>query len=116
MAQTSHPYTVKNFKKRLKEVGDAVKRARQSRGFTQNEMSDLIGISAKTISAIEVGRVEPSISQIQAIAAALQEPVGYFVGEATSSVEAKMDHVAQELKDIRALMLLIEAQKNVRGE
>lgn len=115
MTQVSHPYTVKSFKKQLQEVGNAVKRARQSRGLTQSEMADLIGISAKTISAIEVGRVEPSISQIQAIAASLQEPVGYFVGEASSSVEAKIDHVAKELADIRKLMQLIEAQKKVKS-
>lgn len=116
MAEVTHQYTVKVFKKKLKEVGEAVKRARQSRGLTQSEMADLIGISSKTVSAIEVGRVEPSISQIQAIAACLQEPVGFFVGEAGSSVEAKIEHVATELEEIRKLVELIEAQKKVKEQ
>ncbi len=114
MSENTHPYTVLNFKKKLREVGNAVKRARQARGLTQSELADLVGISSKTVSAIEVGRVEPSISQVQAIAASLQEPIGYFVGEAGGSVEAKIEHVATELNEIRKLVQLIEAQKKAQ--
>lgn len=88
-----------------------IKQARQSKGMTQNELADYLDVSPKTISAIEVGRVEPSISQIQAFSAVLEEPVGYFTGEGASSVESKMDRIASELEDIRKVINLIRAKK-----
>jgi putative transcriptional regulator len=103
--------SVKTFKKHVKDVGKAIKIARQNRGMTQQEMADAIGISAKTASAIEVGRVEPSISQIQAIAACLREPVGYFFGENPSSIASKFEHMSQEMEEIRKLLLAMETQQ-----
>lgn len=116
MTQTVQPYSVQSFKQQLTRVGDAVKNARQARGMTQSELAALLGINSKTISAIEVSRVEPSVTQIQAIAASLGEPVGYFLGEASSTIEAKIDHVAEELNEIRKLIQLIEAQKQVKAD
>lgn len=111
MTDAPNPFNIKLIKAQIKEVGKRVKLARQNRGMTQDEVGELIGISPKTISAIEVGRVEPSISQMQAIAAVLEEPLGYFVGESTSVVESKMDRVATELEAIRKTLQLASLKK-----
>ncbi len=105
------PLSVASFKKGLVAVGKRVKDARQGKGMTQNELAALMAVSPKTVSAIEVGRVEPSISQMQSLAAVLEEPVGYFVGEGASSVESKMARVATELAEIRKVMATIQAKK-----
>lgn len=104
-------FTIKHFKKSLPSVGQKIKLARQAKGMTQGELGEMIGISAKTVSAIEVGRVEPAVSHMQALAAVLEEPIGYFVGENASSVESKMERVAAELEEIRKTMELIQLKK-----
>ncbi len=104
MSDEQHLRTIKSFKKTLKQIGERVKIARQSRGMTQGELGKLIGVSSKTVSAIEVARVEPSISQMQAIAVALNEPIGYFIGETVSSIESKIERVSQELEAVRKLI------------
>ncbi len=114
MSEATHPFTIKSFKAQLNELGDRVKNARQARGMTQGELGELIGTSSKTISAIEVGRVEPSITQMQALAAVLEEPIGYFVGETSSSVASKIERVTDELEEIRKLIELTKAKQAVQ--
>jgi len=114
MSDVQHPYTIKAFKGQLTQVGERVKNARQARGMTQGELGAYIGTSSKTISAIEVGRVEPSITQMQALSAMLEEPIGYFVGETASSVESKIERVTDELEEIRRLIELTKAKQTVQ--
>ncbi len=109
--KNTKPFAVQKFKEGLAQIGQRVKQARQSKGMTQYELADYLDVSAKTISAIEVGRVEPSVSQMQAFSAVLEEPIGYFVGEDASSVESKMERVANELAEIRRTMDLINIKK-----
>ncbi|MCD8485024.1 helix-turn-helix domain-containing protein [Candidatus Woesebacteria bacterium] len=114
MSDQQHPYTIQAFKSRLNQVGERIKIARQARGMTQGDLGKVIGISSKTISAIEVGRVEPSITQMQALSAVLEEPIGYFVGETASSVESKIERVTDELEEIRKLIELTKAKQAVQ--
>jgi transcriptional regulator with XRE-family HTH domain len=110
MATAKNPFLVDKYKDQLKELGNRIKMARQAKGMTQGEIADMIGVSSKTVSAIEVARVEPSISQMQAIAAVLEEPLGYFTGEGPSTVESKLDRVTEELKQIESLVEIIRAK------
>lgn len=96
--------TIADFKKKLPELGKRIRLARMNMGMTQEELANEIGISSKSISALEVGRVEASISQIQAIAVVLEEPVSYFTGDATSMVASRISRVAIELEQIRKMM------------
>lgn len=95
--------TVQDLRELVNEVGQRVKEARQNRGLTQTEVADMIGISSKTISAIEVGRVEPSVSQIHALSKALHQPIGYFVGETQSSIASHMATIERSLNEVRQL-------------
>lgn len=94
----------------VKNIGPKLRAARQDKGLTQPDLEKLTGISYKTISSIEVGRIEPSISHLIAFAQALEEPVGYFLNEGSSSVISKFDKVAAELNVIRALMEQAQAK------
>jgi len=114
MANRKRSVLVEDYKEQLKELGNRIKYARQARGMTQGEVADVIGVSSKTISAIEVARVEASISQIQAIAAALNEPIGYFTAENTSTVVSKLAHVAEEFEKIQDLMEIMNAQDETK--
>lgn len=98
MAETK---TVDYFKQHLPKIGKRIREARQAKGLTQSELAEAIGISDKSVSALEVGRVEPSITQMQAIAQALEKPIGSFTGEKASMVEAKFETLMQEFEDIK---------------
>jgi len=93
--------TVDYFKQHLPRIGQRIRDARQAKGLTQSELADIIGISDKSVSALEVGRVEPSITQMQAIATALHKPIGSFTGEKASMVEAKFEVLMKEFEDIK---------------
>jgi DNA-binding XRE family transcriptional regulator len=94
-------YTVDFFKQQLPKIGKRIRDARQAMGYTQSELAHLIDISDKSVSALEVGRVEPSITQMQAIALALGKPIGAFTGEKNSMAAAKFESLMREIEDIK---------------
>lgn len=55
-----------------KSFGATVRAARKERGLTQAALAQRMGVSAVYITNLEGGRVNPTIGQIAAIAAALQ--------------------------------------------
>ena len=54
-----------------KLVGENVKRVRQARGLTQEQLADLSGFSQQYISGLEQGRRNPTIVTIYELAGAL---------------------------------------------
>jgi len=49
------------------ELGHHLKRARESKRMSQQEVGELLGISQKTLSNIESGKAQPSIVQLAAM-------------------------------------------------
>jgi len=93
--------TVEYFKQNLPNVGKRIREARQARGLTQSELAEIIGMSDKSVSALEVGRVEPSITQMQAISAATDMPIGAFTGEKAGMLEARFSSLMAEFDEIK---------------
>ena len=52
-------------------TGAAIRQLRENRGFTQAELAEKIGVSAKTVSKWETGKGLPDISLLQPLAGAL---------------------------------------------
>ena len=52
-------------------LGARIKELRKSRGLSQNELSERIGIDAKHLSRIEVGNSYPSLDTLERISQAL---------------------------------------------
>ncbi len=52
-------------------LGARIKELRKSRGLSQNELSERIGIDAKHLSRIEVGNSYPSLDTLERISRAL---------------------------------------------
>ena len=46
------------------EIGHKLKKARESKRLSQQEVSELLGVSQKTLSNIESGKTQPSIIQL----------------------------------------------------
>lgn len=82
-------------------VGQRIREARSRTNMSQQQLALSIGVSDKTVSAYEIGRVDPPIEILRKISKTTQHPIGYFLGEIQSSIEAKLDRIANELKSIR---------------
>lgn len=46
------------------KIGHKLKKARESKRLSQNEVSELLGVSQKTLSNIESGKTQPSVIQL----------------------------------------------------
>lgn len=64
----------------VRRFGAKVRGARESRGWTQQDLADLTGIDRVTISLIESGAREPGVSRVVVPASALGVDPGDFFG------------------------------------
>jgi transcriptional regulator with XRE-family HTH domain len=86
------------------QLGKRIKDARLRTGMSQQQLANAIGVSDKTISAYEVGRVDPPLESLEKLSAATKHPIAYFIGDVQSNVEAQLDRIANELKEIREVL------------
>ena len=68
-------------------VGRRISRLRKEKGFTLSRLAEIAGISKSTLSAIESGDVNPTISTLWAIADALNVPFGELLPEEFKEVD-----------------------------
>ncbi len=71
----------------LVAVGRRISRLRKERGITLSELAKIAGISKSTLSAIESGDANPTISTLWAIADALNVPFGELLPEEFKEVD-----------------------------
>jgi transcriptional regulator with XRE-family HTH domain len=82
-------------------LGKRIREARQEKHLSQQQLASAVGVSDKTISAYEVGRVDPPLDTLEKLSTATSRPIGYFLGDVHSNIEARLDHIANELGEIR---------------
>ena len=56
----------------FKQIGQRVRNARNDKGYTQEEFSEILGISVEHLSRIETGSCRPSLNLIEKISVAFQ--------------------------------------------
>lgn len=64
-----------------KKLGLKVRQRRKELNMTQNQLSELCGVSLNMISHIEVGQSTPSLTTLLRISLALNAPLDYFLLE-----------------------------------
>lgn len=62
----------------IDEIGRAVKEARNARGWSLRHLATEAGVSASLVSAIETGKIVPTVGSLFAISDALDEPAHHF--------------------------------------
>ncbi|HKY74475.1 MAG TPA: helix-turn-helix transcriptional regulator [Patescibacteria group bacterium] len=83
------------------QLGKRIKEARLRTGMSQQELANVVGVSDKTISAYEVGRVDPPLESLEKLSQATSHPIAYFIGDVQSNIEAKLERIARELAEIK---------------
>lgn len=84
-------------------LGARIKKFRKSCGYSQEQLSEIIGIEQKHLSRLEVGKSYPTIDRLEKIAVALNVPMGSFFDsgnqEANAERAAKIERMVRELDE-----------------
>lgn len=83
----------------LRAVGRRVSEARKSRGYTQEQLSEVVGIEPVTLSRLETGHRALSLSMLARIAEALGLGLGELLGVERDLPEP--EHGPDELELLR---------------
>ncbi len=89
----------------MKSLGLRIKSARKAAQSTQNSLAHAVGVSDKSVSAYESGRISPPLDVLEKIAQSTGHPIQYFLGEsAESAVVQKLTSIEQLFQEIRDLL------------
>ena len=93
------------------EMGKLIKSAREERGYSQADFAEKINRRPATISHIENGKSDISISTLVLLAIELQKPISYFFPETifkNTLLDVKSEFEHQVLEIFRNLSLIHE--------
>ncbi len=95
----------------MNNLAEKIKKAREDAKLSQLQVGVALGVSDKTISGYESGRISPPIDKLNKLADLLKKPIGYFVGADTREykVAARLRAVEIMLRDIRRELREIKA-------
>lgn len=87
----------------MSTIAIRIKQAREDARMSQLQVAVALGISDKTISGYESGRISPPINKLEKIADLLKKPVSYFIGADPRNykVSARLRAIEIALRDIR---------------
>lgn len=98
-------------------VGARIARLREREGLSQRDLAKLLGVSQATLANWELGRHEPDLSRLVALANTFQVPVWWFlpwrIGD-LAWVEPLLAEMPSE--DRRRLLAAIEQARRKLGE
>lgn len=94
----------------LKELGKRIRIARDESRMSQLQVGVALGVTDKTISGYESGRIAPPIDKLMHLADLFKKPINFFLGSDPKDykVASRLRAVEMSLKDIRKLILEIK--------
>ncbi|MDK2888388.1 MAG: repressor LexA [Thermoanaerobacter sp.] len=87
---------MKNY---YEEIGRRIKKAREDRGLTQEQLGEKLGFTKTAINLYEKGKRRISIDDLKRISVILGKPLSFFLGENISSMEAIRTLIQKPLAD-----------------
>lgn len=94
-------------------TGRIIKKEREKRKLTQNQLAELIRISCKQISKYEKGELLPPMNMLIALCKVFDCEIGYLLGEEDYTDGSKLDTVIHE--KLGLTVESIEALKRITG-
>ncbi len=89
----------------MAKIGDKIKKARTTKQITQEDLAKAIGVSDKSISAYESGRVSPPLGILKKISDKTSQPLNYFLEEkAEMSLLSKLEKIERDFEEIKKLL------------
>lgn len=75
----------------IAKLGAKLRRARESLGITQEELSKSVGLSSEFISLLEVGKRTPSLDSLKRLSAFLKKDMAYFLKEKETAFDVLLN-------------------------
>ena len=93
-------------------IGSQIRGARKKSKLTQKELAEKAGVATITIQQYELGKREPRLEQLKAIAAALGVSVGYLLGyeEEQVIIPGRLKIVSVNDPELENIQYRIEAE------
>lgn len=89
----------------MKQLATKIRLARNTKKITQEELARAIGVSDKSISAYESGRVQPPLEILEKIATSTNHSLTYFIDPSVGpSIMQKLDEVQELFEEIKKLL------------
>jgi transcriptional regulator with XRE-family HTH domain len=94
------------------ELGKHIKQAREESRLSQLQVGVALGVSDKTISGYESGRIMPPVDKLLALADLFKKPIGFFLGadpkdyrvaSRLRAVEISLREIRQQLHEIKLI-------------
>jgi len=103
-----------------KDIGKAIKKARKEAGFTQEQLAELINISATYLRHLETGKRLPSVTTLYNIAVKLNMSVDNIFFERQMSNQFSLINMEKKLseysiKELSLISLIIDSIHKVYG-
>lgn len=90
------------------DINLKIRQARKQASLSQQQLSQVIGVSDKAVSAYEVGRSTPPLKVLRKISLATKQSLTYFLDNHSQAspdqILAKLDAVEKELQQLRKLL------------
>jgi transcriptional regulator with XRE-family HTH domain len=104
----------------MKTLGDRIRAAREEAKLSQLQVGVALGVSDKTISGYESGRISPPIDKLSKFSDLFKKPITYFLGSDPKdykissrlrAVEIMLRDIRRELREIKALSQSIDLDR-----
>lgn len=96
----------------FKEIGRKIQAAREERGMTQVDLSQVLGITQAALSNYELGKRRLYLNQIEQIAGVLGKTLDYFIEEANPSAhQTGTDDRAETLETLGCRLSALSPQE-----
>lgn len=102
----------KRKKKLMSDLGQRIKSAREEARMSQLQVGVAIGVTDKTISGYEAGRIAPPIDKLISLADLFKKPITFFLGSdpreykvssRLRAVEVALREIRKQLQEIKVL-------------
>jgi len=92
-------------------MGERLRKAREAKGLTLQELADKTGLNIATISLLERKPRDPKISSLGKLADALEVSVGFFMGKEDQHLEFQVALRRQSLQRLLVTNPMSDEQK-----
>ncbi len=95
-------------------IGTTIKKLRRERDMTQEQLAELLGITANAVSQWECDRTAPDIAQLPALANIFRVSADVLLGIDVSSKDARIEEIYNEVRELWCTARRDEAEKLCR--
>jgi transcriptional regulator with XRE-family HTH domain len=87
----------------IRVIGNRIKDARTEQRLSQLKLGIKLGVTDKTVSGYESGRISPPIDKLVQMAQIFKKPISYFLGEENfdQNISQRLKALEINLKEIR---------------